>query len=200
MKQENKFFSVDFEIKESDNENEKWITTLSGIANKIGVIDSYDDETIKGCFSETIKNSPVVPALFNHKSDEIVGITKLSENKEGDLISDIEIDTRNEKGKDLVNLIKQFKDAGRPMQLSIGFRPQKFSFYESEKATFGVIRKLEKVDVKEVSIVPFAANEESEITAIKNRNENYLNKEKNKNKNVINRLIFKSNSLGGKNE
>jgi HK97 family phage prohead protease len=147
------------EIKEDGS-----VAIVKGIANKVGIIDHGWDYTRSGAFDDTIKETPVVPALAFHDMRRPVGLNKLSVNKKGDLTTTMEINLDVQEGKELHSLIKQFQNSGRPMELSMGYRAKEYSFGEQDGEH---VRFLDKVDVHEVSIVPFGMNQGSVITAVK---------------------------------
>ena len=67
-------------------------------------------------------------------------------------------------GKETYVLAKQLLAAGRPLELSIGYIVNKSSEQEIDGQK---VKVLEELDIKEVSVVPWAANSESTVTDVK---------------------------------
>lgn len=128
---------------------------IKGYASIFNVVDQHNDIILKGAFDDlTHKN---IKFLWQHKPEEPIGV--ISELKEDDqglffkakLLLDLPI------AKTAYNLIKNKAISG----VSIGFKPTKF-FYQGEK------RIIEKLDLWEISLVTFPANEKAEVLEIKN--------------------------------
>ena len=153
-----------FEIKKINEDEKKQVAEIEGIANQVGIVDYGYDVTVEGAFEDTVKENPTVPALAFHDSRRPVGLNKLSLANDGSLLTKMSINLEVQEGKELLSLIKQYQEAGRPMELSIGYRAKEYRFEDRED--IGFVRVLEKVDVHEVSIVPFAMNSASVVTAV----------------------------------
>ena len=160
MKKEIKNLTID--IKNIDVDNEKNIAIVKGILNKANVVDLGNDMTIAGSFTNTIKNSPIVPLILDHKLqvESSIGLQKLNEESDGSLGTTMEINLNIDLGKTAFELIKQFKEAGRPMQMSMGFFiiSADFKIIDEEH-----IRVLKEVEVLEGSLVLYGMNPHSEV-------------------------------------
>jgi HK97 family phage prohead protease len=141
------FSTKDFEIKS----NEKGFGTITGIANKVNVIDSYGDMTVKGAFDKSIKNNPTVLALKDHWFSKVMGSSHLTLAQDGSLIVEMELNKDVQDGKETYVLAKQLLAAGRPLELSIGYIVNKSSEQEIDGQK---VKVLEELDIKEVSVVP----------------------------------------------
>ena len=138
---------------------------FSGYCNVFDVKDSYGDVVKKGAFSNSLnawqQKGKMPPILWQHNKAEVIGIwTKLYEDERGLygegklLIDDIA------RAKEAHALIK----AGAIDGLSIGFYIKEWLYSKDDDAL-----NLLEVDLKEVSIVTFPANEDSTVSNIKSQ-------------------------------
>lgn len=137
---------------------------FSGYGSVFGVVDSYQEVVAPGAFAESLaeiaaKARPV-PVLWQHRSDQPVGIySALAEDDhglkvDGKLILDVA------RAKEAHALMK----AGAVSGLSIGYYVRESSFDEKTG-----IRTLSKLDLVEVSLVTFPANDDARVDAIKSK-------------------------------
>lgn len=137
--------------------------TFSGYASVFDVVDSYDEIVKKGAFVDSLNDwqakGKMPPVLWQHDRSEVIGVwTKLYEDDKGLfgegklLIDDVA------KAKEAYALIK----AGAIDGLSIGYRTEKYR-YNSDDDTIDLL----KLNLKEVSIVTFPANEDSTVSNVK---------------------------------
>lgn len=138
--------------------------TIEGYASTFGNTDHGNDIMERGSFSDTLrehKAAGTMPAmLWNHKEDEPIGEwTEMREDKEGLYV----------KGKIWVNsgmpnAEKAYRVAKSNSQrgLSIGFKSVKAASDKKSGA-----RRVQKVILGEVSIVPRPMNEKAKITSVK---------------------------------
>ena len=166
-----KRIEVPFEIKNT-KEDDKYFHVM-GLANTWD-IDQGDDRSIKGCFAESIEemaNNPqkvidgdynaLMPGLWQHNWSEPIGVyVEVRETDEGLYTHSI-----YPKSDTFVSgrVIPQLK-VGSVRKQSIGFIPNKVSF---EEINGREIRNLEKVTLKEVSLVTFPMNEGAVVTDMK---------------------------------
>lgn len=140
--------------------------TVEGYASVFGVRDSYDDVIAAGAFLASIKAhkaAGTMPAmLWQHSADEPIGIwTEMVEDAKGLRIKGkLCLDT--EKGKEAYALLKM----GALNGLSIGFVSKQWA-YDRETD----VRTLTEIDLWEVSLVTFPANEKARITNVKSASE-----------------------------
>ncbi|SUO95252.1 HK97 family phage prohead protease [Suttonella ornithocola] len=136
---------------------------FSGYCSVFDVVDSYGDAVRKGAYEETIKKwrekGKMPPILWQHDRAKVIGKwINLKEDEhglygEGQLfINDIAL------AKEAHALLKHGAIDG----LSIGYSINKWSYDEDNE-----ILELLALDLKEVSVVTFPANEESTITTVK---------------------------------
>ncbi|MDO5769448.1 MAG: HK97 family phage prohead protease [Psychrobacter sp.] len=149
---------VNFEVKAVSDDG-----LFSGYCSVFDVIDSYGDVVKKGAYAETIKawqaKNKMPPILWQHNRGEVIGVwTKLYEDEHG-LYGE---------GRLLVNDVARAKEAHALMKhgaidgLSIGYRVKKWSYNEDDE-----VLELLEIDLKEVSVVTFPANEDSLIDNVK---------------------------------
>lgn len=156
----NKFQTKSMQIKAEAVQDDGF---FSGYCSVFDVEDSYGDVVKKGAFLNSLNKwqnkGKMPPVLWQHSRGEVIGIwTKLVEDEKGLygegrlLIDDVA------KAKEVHALIK----AGAVDGLSIGFYTKKWA-YDQEKD----IMELLEIDLKEISIVTFPANEESTVAQVK---------------------------------
>jgi len=130
--------------------------------------DSYGDVVAKGAFAETIaewdKSDSVLPILFGHDLVDPfsnIGYAKsLTEDDHG-LLVHAALDLENPKAKQVYRMLK----GRRINQMSFAFDVLEDGIVElgDEKTA----RELRKMKLHEVSVVPFGANSDTEVLAVK---------------------------------
>lgn len=137
--------------------------TFEGYGSVFGVVDSYQEVVAPGAFTESLSElaakSRVVPVLWQHRSDQPIGVyDKIAEDETGLLVQ----------GRLLVANVGQAAEAHALMKagavsgLSIGYWVRESSFDEKTG-----IRTLTKLDLVEVSLVTFPANDDARVEAVK---------------------------------
>lgn len=146
---------------------------FSGYASVFGVVDAYDDVVEKGAFADTLReietNSNWPLMLSQHGGWGVgsqdmtpVGVwTEMREDEHGLWVKGKLADT--ERGRELYALMKMTPRAAIN-GMSIGFFVREYTIKrENDKE----IRHITGVDLKEISVVSFPANEEARITDVK---------------------------------
>lgn len=136
---------------------------ISGHGSVFGVVDSYSEIVAAGAFAESLADLSAkgrkVPVLWQHRTDEPIGVWKdLKEDSRG-LYGDAQLLIK------AVNRAREahaLAEAGAVTGLSIGYYVRESSFDEKTG-----IRTLTKLDLMEISLVTFPANDEARIDAIK---------------------------------
>jgi uncharacterized protein len=137
--------------------------TFDGYGSVWGVVDSYNEVVARGAFSESLaelaaKGRPV-PILWQHRSNEPIGAwTDLKEDEKGLFGA----------GELLIKEVRQATEAHALMKrrvvtgLSIGY-------WVRDSSTDDVtgIRTLKKLDLVEISLVTFPANDDARVEAVK---------------------------------
>lgn len=136
--------------------------SVEGYGSVFGVRDNYDDVIAAGAFLASLKAhkaASTMPAmLWQHSADEPIGIwTDMTEDAKGLRIKGaLCLDT--EKGKEAYALLKM----GALNGLSIGFISKQWA-YDRETD----VRTLTEIDLWEISLVTFPANEKARVTNVK---------------------------------
>lgn len=137
--------------------------TFTGYGSVFGVVDSYREAVAPGAFTDSLKEIAArgrpVPVLWQHRGDQPIGVyDELSEDGTGLLV----------KGRLLIGDLALAREAAALMKaravsgLSIGYFVRADSYDEKEQ-----VRRLLKLDLVEVSLVTFPANDEARVDAIK---------------------------------
>jgi HK97 family phage prohead protease len=124
-----------------------------------GVIDNQQDVMMRGAFSHTLKGRVQdIKLLWQHQQDEPIGVfTQIAEDErglyvEGKLLMEIQ------RAREAHALLT----AGAVSGLSIGYSPIR---YRIDEVTG--VRKLAEVELWEISLVTFPANEAAQVTVVK---------------------------------
>lgn len=140
--------------------------SVEGYGSVFGVRDNYDDVIAAGAFSDSLKEhkaAGTMPAmLWQHNSDEPIGIwTEMVEDSKGLRIKgQLALDTV--RGKEAHALLKM----GALNGLSIGFMSKQWTYDRDSE-----VRTLTEIDLWEVSLVTFPANEKARVTNVKSADE-----------------------------
>lgn len=137
--------------------------TFEGYGSVFGVKDSYDEIVEHGAFAESLglhKSKGTMPALlWQHRSGEPIGVyTDMAEDNIGLKVSG-RLALKTARGAEAYELLKMKAISG----LSIGFMTREDSYDRITR-----IRTLKKVDLWEVSLVTFPANDAARIQGVKN--------------------------------
>lgn len=135
---------------------------IEGYGSVFGVADSYDDVIARGAFAASLKAhkaAGTMPAmLWQHEADEPIGVwMEMSEDAKGLKVRG-QLCLETSCGKEAYALLKM----GALNGLSIGFISRQWS-YDTETD----IRTLTEVDLWEVSLVTFPANESARVIGVK---------------------------------
>ena len=130
---------------------------FSGYGSVFGVIDSYKEVVAPGAFSESL--SQRTPALlWQHRSGEPIGVYSALREDQTGLYVEGKLALKTSRGAEAYELLKMGAISG----LSIGFVTRDDSY---DRVTG--IRTLKKVDLWEVSLVTFPANDAARISGVK---------------------------------
>ncbi|MDF2964987.1 MAG: hypothetical protein K0Q51_375 [Rickettsiaceae bacterium] len=132
---------------------------IKGYASVFNVIDNHSDLIVKGAFENSIKKhfrDTSIKLLWQHNQAEPIGvIDELYEDEIG-LFMTASINNHTQRGREVISLIQQKAING----LSIGFKIEDVDYDKQG------IRVIKKVDLWEVSIVTFPANEHAQINSL----------------------------------
>ena len=156
-----KHFDVGFEIKAVNADG-----TVEGYGSVFGVRDNYDDVIAKGAFVQSLKDhkaAGTMPAmLWQHDADKPIGVwTEMVEDEKGLRIKG-QLAMETVKGKEAHALLKM----GALNGLSIGFMSKEWAYDRDSE-----VRTLTAIDLWEVSLVTFPANEKARVTNVKSADE-----------------------------
>lgn len=164
--------SVSFKADTVDNN----ARTFEGLASVWG-LDLGDDVMHRGAFKETIaewaKSTDAIPLLNSHNHFDVMSavgqLLDAKETKDGLWTKWEVIDGAD--GDAVLTRLRPSARTGRAAvsKMSIGYEPAKFDMEESDKARFGIVRNLRKVNLKEVSLVifPMAPGARIDVQSVK---------------------------------
>lgn len=140
--------------------------TVEGYGSVFGVRDNYDDVIEKGAFIQSLKDhkaAGTMPAmLWQHDADKPIGVwTEMVEDEKGLRIKG-QLAMETVKGKEAHALLKM----GALNGLSIGFMSKEWAYDRDTE-----VRTLTAIDLWEVSLVTFPANEKARVTNVKSADE-----------------------------
>lgn len=140
--------------------------TVEGYGSVFGVRDNYDDVIAKGAFIQSLKDhkaAGTMPAmLWQHDADKPIGVwTEMVEDEKGLRIKG-QLAMETVKGKEAHALLKM----GALNGLSIGFMSKQWAYDRDTE-----VRTLTEIDLWEVSLVTFPANEKARVTNVKSADE-----------------------------
>lgn len=136
--------------------------TVEGYGSVFDVVDNYDDVIAKGAFKASLdahKAAGTMPAmLWQHDASQPIGIwTEMVEDSKGLRIKGM-LALETTKGKEVHALLK----LGALNGLSIGFMSKQWGYDRDTD-----VRTLTEVDLWEVSLVTFPANQKARVTNVK---------------------------------
>lgn len=138
------------------NSSSRKSNIINGYASVFNNVDTQNDIILPGAFVSSViahLAGKTIPLLWQHKQDVPIGkIESMYEDDVGLYIKGI-IAEDISSGKEAMSLVEADIISG----LSIGFIPLLWSYDENE------VRRLEEIDLLEISLVTFPANELAKI-------------------------------------
>lgn len=133
---------------------------FEGYASKFNGVDTVLDTIMPGAFKDSIKSNPKIPMFVNHNSYSIPigGYKHLKEDSSGLLVHG-SIDLSHKDGPSLYSALEK----GNMDALSIGFTIPQGGSTENENG----IREIKQIDLKEISVVNFPADNEARVSVVK---------------------------------
>jgi HK97 family phage prohead protease len=151
---EQKTLQFKLDVKSIDNSGR-----FAGYASVFDMVDNQRDVIIRGAFSRSIKDRVhSIKLLWQHQQDEPIGVFDSIFEDEHGLYVEGRLLFEVQRAREAYELLK----SGAIRGLSIGYSPVRYRI----DATTGV-RILSEVDLWEVSLVTFAANEAASVTVVK---------------------------------
>lgn len=146
------YLDIPFKIKAVSDDG-----LFSGYGSVFNVVDSYQEVVAAGAFKESLEGR-VPSLLWQHRSGEPIGVyTSVKEDNVG-LHVEGKLALKTTRGAEAYELLKMGAISG----LSIGFVTREDSY---DRVTG--IRTLKKVDLWEVSLVTFPANDAARVANVK---------------------------------
>lgn len=146
------YLDVPFKVKAVSDDG-----LFSGYGSVFGVVDSYKEVVVSGAFRESLEGR-VPSLLWQHRSGEPIGVyTKVSEDNVG-LHVEGKLALKTARGAEAYELLKMGAISG----LSIGYVTREDSY---DKVSG--VRTLKKLDLWEVSLVTFPANDSARVATVK---------------------------------
>lgn len=138
---------------------------FAGYGSVFGVLDSYREIVAAGAFADSLAHRQAkgrkLPILWQHRTGEPMGVyEKVQEDKTGLYVE----------GRLLIDDVARAREAHALMKagavtgLSIGYYVTDDSWNEKER-----VRTLKAVDLQEVSVVTFPANDEARVEVVKTK-------------------------------
>ena len=159
MEVEQNILDLECEYKEMETEDDG---SFEGYASVFNNKDLGNDVIRQGAFTKSItgRKASSVKLLYQHKTDEPIGvIDSLEEDKRGLKISG-RLAMGTQKGREVFELMKM----GALDSMSIGYRLQPDGYKYDDKNKRRVIKE---VDLMEVSMVTFPMNPKAKVTKVK---------------------------------
>lgn len=129
---------------------------FEGYASVFGNRDSQGDVVVKGAFEESLQTRPDVKVLWQHKTDQPIGLMEQGYENEYGLRFRAKLSNTDFVKGEVVPLLED----GVVNGLSIGYQVK-----DAEDSSEGYL--LKKLDLFEVSAVTFPANELANVTSVK---------------------------------
>lgn len=132
---------------------------FSGYGSVFGVIDSYKEVVAPGAFTKSLqRRTPSL--LWQHRSSEPIGVyTSIREDQTG-LYVEGKLALKTARGAEAYELLKMGAISG----LSIGFLVKLFEYINNGEEE---VRRLTEIDLWEVSLVTFPANDAARVSGVK---------------------------------
>lgn len=152
--EEQKRLDLFCEVKEVQDDG-----TFHGIASVYGVEDLGGDVIDKGAFKKTLSENPIVPILWQHKSESVIGEGVLKEHQ-GKILIDAKLDMEDDEAVKAHRKLKR----GLIKGLSIGFQTVKSTWEDVEGR---MVRHIGELKLWEVSVVTFPMLPAAQVTRVK---------------------------------
>lgn len=150
--------SISYQLQDSYTLSEQG--TFCGYASVFGVVDAYKDVIEPGAFKQCLaqKKAEDISLLWQHKSDEPIGVCSCVEEHDNGLWLEASLLLDIQRAHEAYVLLKHRAIIG----LSIGFKPIEFHYNNAH-----TIRHITEIDLLEISLVTFPANQSACVTEVK---------------------------------
>ncbi len=132
---------------------------FAGYASIFDIVDNQQDMILRGAFAKSLREKGAgIRLLWQHQMDEPIGIfDRIFEDDRG-----LYVEGRLLLGVQRAKEAYQLMKAGALEGLSIGYKPVSYDFDPKSG-----VRRLREVDLFEVSLVTFPANQAAGVTVVK---------------------------------
>lgn len=148
--------SKTFELKEAPNDEGRF----EGYASVFDKTDSDSDIISKGAFGDSLATGRNIKMLWQHDRSQPIGVWESVREDAHGLYVRGRLIQEVQKGREALALLK----AGALDSMSIGFRTL-------QAKGEGQVRRIEEVDLHEISLVTFPAMEAAKVVAVKSSDE-----------------------------
>lgn len=132
---------------------------FAGYGSVFGLVDSQRDMMLAGAFSRTLAGRvQQIKLLWQHQQDEPIGVFDVIREDANGLYVEGRLLLEVQRAREAYTLLKE----GAVRGLSIGYSPVR---YTTDGKTG--VRKLAEVELWEISLVTFPANEAAQVTVVK---------------------------------
>lgn len=140
------------------NGNQDDVFHIRGYASVFNNVDSYGDIVERGAFAETIdlfnRGEKTIPVLLNHSARDFTGLTYKIEEQEKGLFCDLGIAPELTVAAEMIKGVKR----GILREFSIGYWLKNWYIDKDD------YWHLTNIDLREISVVTFAANDQAKIS------------------------------------
>lgn len=153
-----------FEVEEIKLSEDKTRATFTGFAAAYGNKDLGGDIVAKGAFSKAVSAGKPIMVLADHHATVKNNIGfgfDLAESDRG-LSATTEINLEKEAGREAYAMLRQAKEVGYKIGLSIGFAIDDYEWNEKDRT-----RTIKEATLWEYSVVIFPMNPKATVTAVK---------------------------------
>lgn len=133
---------------------------FEGYLSTYGNVDRDGDVMVKGCFDASLKQKSIVPLLWNHNYNSVIGKLELSTNEKG-LAAKGFLNLNDEKAANILDLLRM----GALDSMSIGTIIHDYQPVEKDNPFGGW--NITKAEVIEGSVVTVPANDQAVIQNVK---------------------------------
>ncbi|MCM0582787.1 HK97 family phage prohead protease [Weissella diestrammenae] len=133
---------------------------FKGYLSTYGNADRDGDVINKGAFDDSIKKHSIVPMLFNHDRNKVIGKLELSSDDHG-----LKVEGTLNLNDPEANRVKELLDMGALDSMSVGMAIKGYDPIDAERPYGGW--EIKQADVYEGSVVTIPANEMAVIEEVK---------------------------------
>ena len=141
-------------------------TKIVAILSEVGKLDADYDIILPGAFDDAIKSKMLPPILYMHRRGEIIGQWS-NLRMDGKLLKADGVLYTDADGFDLARRAQKLVKTKQLKGVSIGFRPTEWKSVSNKERPYGW--DIEKLDLKEASLVDVPANSSAKVTEVKQK-------------------------------